>query len=280
MENSEKTKVLFICLGNICRSPMAACVFRHLATKAGVADKWHVDSAALGNWHVRGRGDPRMKSTLKKHNIDDTHTVISIYHVPITQHFFQVRQITQSDFRNFDLILGMDEENMNELEELAPADARATLKLFGEYDPDGELIIRDPYYDRGSQGFDKVTFSQYQSLTYRSPFCFRCMNSACVVLKDYLIQKTSFIFHNVYSINPNYYKFYFFLISLKIWENTLRWFGLFAFVSASQLLRASGTTGPARVSWKHWSVIYLFIYGWFLPLVSSFSALWRIWKNS
>lgn len=76
MASAEKTKILFICLGNICRSPMAACVFRDLAAKRGVADKWHVDSAALGNWHVGGRGDPRMKSTLKKHNIDDRHTVI------------------------------------------------------------------------------------------------------------------------------------------------------------------------------------------------------------
>lgn len=75
---------------------------------------------------------------------------------------------------------------MTELEELAPADSKAILKLFGEYDPEGELIIRDPYYDRGTQGFDKVRFGL--SVVDLSPIeSFRFMSNAFDARMGYLI---------------------------------------------------------------------------------------------
>jgi len=78
MTEANKTRVLFICLGNICRSPMAALVMKHLVKERGITDKWEIDSAALGSWHVGGSGDSRMKVTLRKHEMDCTHTVFLI----------------------------------------------------------------------------------------------------------------------------------------------------------------------------------------------------------
>ncbi|XP_073989192.1 low molecular weight phosphotyrosine protein phosphatase 1-like isoform X2 [Rhodnius prolixus] len=135
-----KKSVLFICLGNICRSPIAEAVFLTLINKRGVAEKWLVDSAALGPWHVGNYPDPRALAVLKDKNIKYSHTV---------------RQIKKDDFRNFDYIFGMDEENMASLKKMAPKDSKATTALLGTYDPEGEKIIEDPYYDSGSQGFYK-----------------------------------------------------------------------------------------------------------------------------
>lgn len=68
----------------------------------------------------------------------------------------KARQIKTEDFRKFDYIFGMDDENMSDLDELKPSDGKAKLLLLGEFDPKGERIIRDPYYDNNSDGFEKA----------------------------------------------------------------------------------------------------------------------------
>lgn len=135
------SSVLFICLGNICRSPIAEAVFRKLLQEKGLLDKWQVDSAAIGPWHVGSKPDSRALSVLKQNNIETTH---------------RARQIEESDFHKFEFIFGMDEENMSDLKRLAPPDSKAKLLLLGSYDPSGELKIEDPYYTKGEKAFHKT----------------------------------------------------------------------------------------------------------------------------
>lgn len=139
MSKSKKT-ALFICLGNICRSPIAEAVFLHLLEEQGKLDEWEVDSAAIGSWHVGGTPDRRAKKILKNHGIDYSH---------------KARQITKDDFRKFDFIFGMDESNMQDLNKQKPTGSKAQLLLLGSCDPQGERIIRDPYYDDDDAGFEK-----------------------------------------------------------------------------------------------------------------------------
>ncbi|KAK9499185.1 hypothetical protein O3M35_003684 [Rhynocoris fuscipes] len=139
-ESEMKKSVLFICLGNICRSPIAEAVFINLIKTRNVEDKWTVDSAALGPWHIGKSPDPRAMSVLKAKQINYSH---------------KARQITKDDFRTFDYIFGMDEENMASLKRMAPKDGKAACALLGSYDPQGERIIEDPYYDDGDEGFYK-----------------------------------------------------------------------------------------------------------------------------
>lgn len=94
-------------------------------------EKWNIDSAGLGGWHVGKSPDWRAQDTMKKHD------------VPYTNH---ARQIVKEDFYTFDFIFGMDEENMTELARRAPKDGKAKLLMLGEFDPQGERIIRDPYF--------------------------------------------------------------------------------------------------------------------------------------
>lgn len=147
---SEEKSVLFICLGNICRSPIAEAVFKHIAKNKGVENKWRVDSAAIGPWHVGNPMDPRAASTLTKHSITPKHTV---------------RQIQTKDFNEFDYIFGMDNENMRALNKKAPAGSKAQVELLAKYDPNGSKIIRDPYYDDDSQGFEECYQICYRACT-------------------------------------------------------------------------------------------------------------------
>ena len=138
--SQQKKSALFICLGNICRSPMAEAVFLQILKENGKTEEWDVDSAALGSWHVGGRPDRRTMKVLKNNGIDYSHTV---------------RQIIKDDFERFDFIFGMDDSNMKELDSLKPSGSKVKLILLGTYDPQGERIIRDPYYDSGDAGFVK-----------------------------------------------------------------------------------------------------------------------------
>ncbi|XP_014251564.1 low molecular weight phosphotyrosine protein phosphatase-like [Cimex lectularius] len=135
-----RKSVLFICLGNICRSPLAEAVFLHLIKERGLEDEWDVDSAALGPWHVGNGPDSRTMKVLKENNIPYSHSA---------------RQIEKADFNKYDYIFGMDHDNMSELNRLAPKNSTAKLELLGSYDPNGELIIKDPYYKSGDSGFYK-----------------------------------------------------------------------------------------------------------------------------
>uniref|UniRef100_A0A4D5RN12 Low molecular weight phosphotyrosine protein phosphatase n=1 Tax=Ixodes scapularis TaxID=6945 RepID=A0A4D5RN12_IXOSC len=142
---------LFVCLGNICRSPIAEAVFRHVAKERGVLDEWNIDSAATGDWHVGSKPDRRAIQCMKDHNVEMDH---------------RARQVTLDDFRDFDYIFAMDNANLNDLKDLAPKGSKAKVVLLGKYDPEGQTIIRDPYYDSNSQGFEEV-YAQ----------CVRCCNA-------------------------------------------------------------------------------------------------------
>ncbi|KRT82851.1 hypothetical protein AMK59_3964 [Oryctes borbonicus] len=124
-------KVLFVCLGNICRSPIAEAVFLDLIKQRGVQDKWEADSAALGGWHEGNLPDQRAMATLRKHNISYSN---------------RARQIDEIDYNTFDYIFGMDENNISNLKRDAPEDAKGKIMLLGDLDPEGDRIIRDPYY--------------------------------------------------------------------------------------------------------------------------------------
>ena len=121
-------RVLMVCLGNICRSPMAEAVLAHLRPD------WTVDSAGTGGWHAGERPDHRTLAELKRHGLATAH---------------RARQVTAEDFRRFDLILAMDRQNLRDLQALAPPDATARLELI---DPDE---VADPYYD-GPEAFAAI----------------------------------------------------------------------------------------------------------------------------
>ncbi|XP_032673667.1 low molecular weight phosphotyrosine protein phosphatase 1-like isoform X2 [Odontomachus brunneus] len=139
---AQKKKVLMVCLGNSCRSPMAEAAFRDEVRKMGLSDVWGVESAAILGYHVGNGPEPRAISTLWK--------------AGITNYSHVARQITVSDFYKFDWIFGMDEYNIHRLCMMQPEDSQAAIELLGKYDPAGEIIIRDPLFDTGSAGFEKA----------------------------------------------------------------------------------------------------------------------------
>ncbi|KAL5279749.1 primo-1 family protein [Megaselia abdita] len=135
-------KVLMICLGNICRSPIAEGVFQDTIEKAGVTGTWSVDSAAIGGWHVGNSPDHRALSTMKKHGIKYSN---------------KARQISKKDFEEFDYIFGMDNENMGDLKRLQPKGTKAKCLMLGDFGLEkSDRIIEDPYYQRGDEGFEKA----------------------------------------------------------------------------------------------------------------------------
>jgi len=93
-------KILFVCLGNICRSPLAEGVFVHLARQAGRGDEFEVDSCGTGSWHVGEHPDPRSQAVARKHGMILNH---------------RARDMQRSDFENFDLIIAMDRQNKSDL---------------------------------------------------------------------------------------------------------------------------------------------------------------------
>ncbi|KOX73843.1 Low molecular weight phosphotyrosine protein phosphatase [Melipona quadrifasciata] len=139
---SQKKKVLMVCLGNSCRSPIAEAVFWEETKKLNLLDYWEADSAALLQYHVGNCPEPRAMSTLEKRGIVDyTHIA---------------RQITKEDFYKFDWIFGMDGGIVYDLCQMQPKDSQAKIELLGKYDPNGELNIRDPLFDSNSIGFEKA----------------------------------------------------------------------------------------------------------------------------
>ncbi|MGA9286314.1 MAG: low molecular weight protein-tyrosine-phosphatase [Solirubrobacteraceae bacterium] len=139
------THVLFVCLGNICRSPTAEGVMRLLVAEAGLQDEIVLDSAGTGAWHVGEPPDPRARQAATRRGI----ALESV-----------ARQVTEDDFERFDLILAMDASNQHALRQLAPdKQGRAKVHLLREFDPAStdthELDVPDPYYD-SERGFEVV----------------------------------------------------------------------------------------------------------------------------
>ncbi len=130
--------VLFVCLGNICRSPLAEAAFRHAASTVNLDVT--VDSAGTGGWHSGRAPDPRSIAVAAKHGID-----ISRYHA---------RQVKALDFSWFKHIVALDGQNLSDLKSLAPAQAKAHLSLCLDHVPGREgQDVADPYYG-DADGFD------------------------------------------------------------------------------------------------------------------------------
>jgi len=138
-------RILFVCLGNICRSPTAEGVMRHKLRDAGLGDDVDVESAGTGSWHVGHAPDERATAAAAAREIELTGAA---------------RRFERTDFDDYDLILAMDRQNLEDMRSLAPhADAEGRLGLLREYDPlaveSGELEVPDPYYG-GADGFEHV----------------------------------------------------------------------------------------------------------------------------
>jgi protein-tyrosine phosphatase len=123
--------VLFVCLGNICRSPMAEAVFRHLVAQEGLSDRISVDSAGIGGWHAGEPPHSGTRKVLKEKGIE--HDSI------------RARQITPADFDRFDYIVCMDEENLAALKRMAP-EGKQVYRLLDFASEAGEENVEDPYY--------------------------------------------------------------------------------------------------------------------------------------
>jgi protein-tyrosine phosphatase len=139
------TRLLFVCMGNICRSPTAEGVMRHLLREEGLEDEITVDSAGTGAWHVGNPPDRRATAAAGARGI-----VLE----------GAARQVRPSDFDDHDLLLVADRENLADLRAIAPDEAaRAKVRLLREFDPasDGaaDLDVPDPYYG-GPDGFEDV----------------------------------------------------------------------------------------------------------------------------
>lgn len=140
--SSGTTSVLFVCLGNICRSPLAEGVFRHLTAEAGLGERFVVDSAGTGAWHVGERADPRSAEVASAHGVSLEG---------------RARQVTADDLRSFDVVVAMDRDNLAALEDLASASGgTARLHLLREFDPEADHDeVPDPYYG-GPHGFERA----------------------------------------------------------------------------------------------------------------------------
>ena len=138
----EPYRVLFVCWGNICRSPTAQCVLQKKIVERDLEAKISCDSAGTIGMHAGQPPDSRMQQAGARRSIP---------------FFGQSRKFTQSDFHNFDLILAMDEHNLSDLESAMPSsDFKAEVKLFGHFVDPGKLPeVPDPYYGGGS-GFEIV----------------------------------------------------------------------------------------------------------------------------
>lgn len=133
--------ILFVCLGNICRSPLAEGIFRAVLGELGAEPDFVVDSAGTGAWHVGSPPDPRSVAVASRHSVDISSQ--------------RARKVTAADFDRFDLILGMDQSNVAELCRHAPAAGRGKVHLFLEYATGLARDVPDPYHG-GPDGFGEV----------------------------------------------------------------------------------------------------------------------------
>ena len=143
MKESLKYNLLFVCLGNICRSPAAQGVMQRLVDERGLTDRFYIDSAGMGGWHVGDLPDKRMRVHARQRGYELTH---------------RARKVRFSDFDDFDLIVGMDASNVDELCSMAATIEQQDkvvmmgdyIRQFPHYD-----YVPDPYYE-GSEGFELV----------------------------------------------------------------------------------------------------------------------------
>lgn len=135
-------RVLFVCLGNIIRSPLAEHAFRQAAEQAGLEGQYQADSAGTAGWHTGEQPDPRMRKTAASHGLS---------------YSGRARQVSEQDFQDFDLIVAMDSSNYRSLSELAGTqEAKSKIRLMREFDPQADgMDVPDPYYG-GQDGFEET----------------------------------------------------------------------------------------------------------------------------
>ena len=133
--------VLFVCLGNICRSPTAHGVFAKRVAEQGLAQQIHIDSAGTGDWHLGKQPDPRTIMAGQQRGYDLSH--------------LRARQVTVADFDAFDFILAMDDKNLANLQQLQPGHFTGRLSLFLPFGQSALEQLPDPYVG-GVEGFEQV----------------------------------------------------------------------------------------------------------------------------
>ncbi|MCC7539621.1 MAG: low molecular weight phosphotyrosine protein phosphatase [Deltaproteobacteria bacterium] len=131
-----KIRVCFVCTGNICRSPTAGAIFRHLVTSRGIEHRFTVESAGMHGWHVGELAHPPTRAEAESRG------------VPITS---RARQWKRDDFHRYDYVVGMDRGHVEALLRMAPSEeARAKVHLFRDFDPASRgRDVPDPYYEGG-----------------------------------------------------------------------------------------------------------------------------------
>lgn len=135
-------RILFVCMGNICRSPTAEGVFQNLVNIWGVADRFEIDSAGTGGWHIGLPPDERAQAATMQRSIDISD--------------LKARQVSVEDMQNFNTIIAMDKDNLKRLKEIATETQKHKIRLLLEYsDSPSKLEVPDPYYG-GENGFDLV----------------------------------------------------------------------------------------------------------------------------
>ncbi|MEC7491057.1 MAG: low molecular weight protein-tyrosine-phosphatase [Pseudomonadota bacterium] len=135
-------RVLFVCTGNICRSPTAAGIFQMLVDNGGLSDQIETDSAGIGSWHSGEAPDPRSMETALRRGID-----ISAQ---------QARTVRPDDFEQFNLVLAMDLSHFSALKDLCPKPLAARIRMFTDFTPRAAgQDVPDPYHG-GDYGFERV----------------------------------------------------------------------------------------------------------------------------
>lgn len=140
-ETSNKVSVLFVCMGNICRSPTAEGVFRHLVAEAGLEERFEIDSAGTHAYHV---GEPPDKRALQ-----------AAARRGFSLESIRARRVAPEDFERFHHIIAMDQDNLVMLQEQAEAGQREKIRLLLEFASGPETEVPDPYYG-GATGFERV----------------------------------------------------------------------------------------------------------------------------
>lgn len=139
----KQKKIMFVCMGNICRSPLAHGVFQRMVTAQGLGDHFEIESSGTTGYHVGEMPDHRMSQTAHSHGYDLNH---------------RARRFMPHDLEDFDLILPMDKENMQDiLRHVSDKNQVPKVKLFRDFDPQGYpgSEVPDPYYG-GAEGFENV----------------------------------------------------------------------------------------------------------------------------
>ena len=136
-----KVKVLFVCLGNICRSPLAEGIFRQRVEERGLSEYFLIDSCGTASYHIGETPDERSMANAEKNGVKYTH---------------RGRQFKKDDFKRFDYIFPMDASNKMNIMEFHPGEAKATVEMMRAYDStQSGADVPDPYYG-GEQGFQNV----------------------------------------------------------------------------------------------------------------------------